>query len=38
MSLQTVSLVEMAWELYKCKLKPDQIAIKINKDRATVYR
>lgn len=38
MSLQTVSLIELAWELYRCKLTPDQIAVKINKDRATVYR
>jgi transposase InsO family protein len=38
MSLQTVSLIELAWELFQCKQSPDQIAIKINKDRATVYR
>ena len=38
MSLQTVSLIELAWELFKCKQSPDDIAIKINKDRATVYR
>ncbi|OGW71565.1 MAG: hypothetical protein A3J72_06320 [Nitrospirae bacterium RIFCSPHIGHO2_02_FULL_40_19] len=38
MSLQTVSLIELAWELFQCKLTPDQIAVKINKDRATVYR
>ena len=38
MSLQTVSLIELAWELYQCKLTPDQIVIKIRKDRATVYR
>jgi hypothetical protein len=38
MSLQTVSLIKLAWELYKCQVKPDKIALKINKDRATVYR
>ncbi len=38
MSLQTVSLIELVWELSKCKLKADDIALKINKDRATVYR
>lgn len=37
MSLQTLSLIEHVWELSKCQLKPDKIAVKINKDRATVY-
>lgn len=38
MSLQTLTLIEHVWELYRCKLTPNQIAVKINKDRATVYR
>jgi transposase InsO family protein len=38
MSLQTVPLIKLVWELYCCQVKPDDIATKINKDRATVYR
>ena len=38
MPLQTVSLIELAWELFKCKQSPEEIALKVNKDRATVYR
>lgn len=38
MSLQNVSLIELAWELFKCQQTPDKIAAKINKDRSTIYR
>ena len=38
MSLQNISLIELAWELRKCKQSPEQIASKIDKDRATIYR
>lgn len=34
----TVSLVELAWELHKVGVSPDEIARRIGKHRATVYR
>ncbi len=36
--MQNISLIEHAWELFKSQVHPDDIAIKIGKHRATVYR
>ncbi|MFH1866610.1 MAG: helix-turn-helix domain-containing protein [Patescibacteria group bacterium] len=36
--MQSISLIEHAWVLYKPQVHPDDIAIKIGKHRATVYR
>jgi len=36
--MKSISLIELAWELYKSQVYPDDIALKINKHRATVYR
>lgn len=36
--MTTVSLVELAWELHKVGVSPDEIAHRVGKHRATVYR
>ncbi len=36
--MQTLSLIEHAWELARADLTPDEIARRIGKHRATVYR
>lgn len=36
--MTTVSLVELAWELHKVGVSPDEIAERVGKDRATIYR
>lgn len=36
--MQTLSLIEHAWELARAGLTPDEIALRIGKHRATVYR
>lgn len=36
--MQSIPLIELAWELFKTGLKPDEVAVKIGKHRATVYR
>lgn len=36
--MQSITLIELAWELYKTQVSPDDIALKIGKHRATVYR
>lgn len=36
--MQSISLIELAWELYKSQVHLDDIALKTNKHRATVYR
>jgi transposase InsO family protein len=36
--MHTISLIEQAWSLSKCGVKPDQIAREVGKDRATIYR
>lgn len=36
--MTTVSLVELAWELHQVGVSPDEIAQRITKHRATVYR
>lgn len=36
--MQSIPLVELAWELFKTGMKPKDIATKISRDRATVYR
>ncbi|KKW29763.1 MAG: hypothetical protein UY73_C0007G0002 [Parcubacteria group bacterium GW2011_GWA2_52_8] len=36
--MQSIPLVELAWELFNTGMKPDDIALKVEKDRATVYR
>lgn len=36
--MTTVSLVELAWELHNVGASPDEIAERVGKDRATVYR
>lgn len=36
--MQSISLIEFAWELKKSQVHPDQIAARAGKDRATIYR
>lgn len=36
--MQSIPLIEFAWELSKTGVGPDDIAIKVGKDRATIYR
>jgi transposase InsO family protein len=36
--MQSISLIEHAWELYRSGACPKDIALKINKHRSTVYR
>lgn len=36
--MQSISLIEFAWELKKSRVHPDQIALRVGKDRATIYR
>lgn len=36
--MQTISLIEEAWNLSKCQVRPEQIASIVHKDRATIYR
>lgn len=36
--MQSISLIELAWELYKSQVHPDDIALKTGKHRATIYR
>lgn len=36
--MKTISLIELAWELYRSQVKPDEIALRVGKHRATIYR
>jgi len=36
--MQSISLIEHAWELHLFRVHPDEIAIKVGRNRATVYR
>lgn len=36
--MQSITLIELAWELCKSQVHPDDIALKIGKHRSTVYR
>jgi transposase InsO family protein len=36
--MKSISLIEHAWELHKTGLSADSIALKVGKDRATVFR
>lgn len=36
--MQNISIIELAWELSQSGVKPDEIASRLNKHRATVYR
>lgn len=36
--MQSISLIEHAWELYLFRVHPDEIAIQVGRHRATVYR
>lgn len=36
--MQNISLIELAWELYRFQVKPDEIALRIGKHRSTIYR
>jgi transposase InsO family protein len=36
--MQSISLIEHAWELSRADLKPDDIAHRLDKHRATIYR
>lgn len=36
--MQNISIIELAWELSRSGVKPNEIASRLNKHRATVYR
>ena len=36
--MQNISLLELAWELYRSQVRPDDIAFRLGKHRATIYR
>jgi len=36
--MKSISLIELAWELHKSHVHPDEIATRVGKHRATVYR
>ncbi len=36
--MKSISLIELAWELHKSNVHPDEIAVRVGKHRATVYR
>lgn len=36
--MQSISLIELAWELHRSNVKTDAIAIRVGKHRATAYR
>ena len=36
--MQSIPLIEAAWQLHKAGLSTDSVAIQIHKDRATVFR
>jgi hypothetical protein len=36
--MKSISLIELAWELNNARVHPDQIAVRVSKDRATIYR
>jgi transposase InsO family protein len=35
---KSITFYELAWELYRSGVKPDEIAVRIGKHRATIYR
>lgn len=35
---KSITFYELAWELYQAGVKPDEIAVRLGKDRATIYR
>jgi len=36
--MQSISLIELVWELHRSNVKTDEIALRVGKHRATVYR
>lgn len=36
--MNNITPFELAWELYRAGLKPEEIGLRVNRDRATVYR
>lgn len=36
--MKNISIIELAWELYRSNVRPDEIASRLGKHRATIYR